>query len=121
MTTPSGLRVFVVEDEELVLMMIETMLEELGCIVTGSAKSVPVALSAVETVPFDLALLDVNLEGVKVFPVAEAIAEKGLPFIISSGYGREGVPDALRHVPIIPKPFRLEELDEAIRQAFTPA
>jgi len=121
MTYSGDVRVFVVEDEQLVVMMIESMLEELGCTVSGSARSVPEALAALEDIAFDVALLDLNLAGVKVFPVADALAAKGLPFIISSGYDASAIPEVYRHVPTVPKPFRIEELDAAIRKAVSQA
>lgn len=123
MSFPAAVRVFVVEDEQLVVMMIESMLEELGCTMSGTAHSVPDALSAVQNgnVAFDVALLDLNLGGVKVFPVAAALMAKGLPFVISSGYDASVVPEDFRHMPIVPKPFRIEELDAAIRKAVAKA
>lgn len=72
-STLPPLQVLVVEDESFVFWMIEAMLEDLGCEVSASAASVAEALHAVEAGGFDLALLDVNLAGEKVFPVAEAL------------------------------------------------
>ncbi len=121
MSSPGDVRVFVVEDEQLVVMMIESMLEELGCTMSGTAHSVPEALAALETIAFDVALLDLNLSGTKVFPVADALTAKGMPFIISSGYDSSAIPENFRHVPTVPKPFRIEELDAAIRKAVAKA
>lgn len=114
-----GKRILVVEDDELVAMMVEGMLADIGCEVCGFARSVPEALEIVETLPMDIALLDVNLAGQRVFPVAEALSLKNIPFIFSSGYGAAGVPEEYRSAPVIPKPFRLEELEAAVRQATT--
>src|SRR5262245_21302569 len=105
-----GLRVLVVEDEELVAMMIDGYLEDLGCTVAATARTVPEAVNAAETLSIQLALLDVNLAGKPVFPAAEALAAKGVPFIFSSGYGSSAVPEQFRAAPVIPKPFRIEEL-----------
>lgn len=114
-----GKRVLVVEDDELVATMVEGMLADIGCEACGLARSVPEALEIVETLPMDVALLDVNLAGQRVFPVAEALSLKNIPFIFSSGYGAAGVPEEYRSAPVIPKPFRLEELEAAVRQATT--
>jgi CheY-like chemotaxis protein len=111
------LRVLVVEDEGPVAMLIEDMLEELGCAVAASAPSVAEALRLVEAGGYDVALLDVNIAGQSVAPVAEALARRGAPFAIASGYGAAGVPDSLRHAPIIQKPFRQSDLEAVLRQA----
>ena len=98
-------------------MLVEAMLEDLGCVSIGVARTVPDAVASVETLEFDLALLDVNLAGQRVFPVAEALMAKGLPFIFSSGYGANAIPEEFRGAPLIPKPFTLEELEAAIAAA----
>jgi CheY-like chemotaxis protein len=112
-----GLQVLIVEDEELVAMLLEDMLADLGCEVTASVRSLTAAFEAIEKAPPQLAILDVSLAGKQVFPVAEALAEKGLPFIFSSGYGSSIVPSAFKAAPVLPKPFQPRELVEAIRTA----
>lgn len=112
-----GLRVLVVEDEGAVAMLIEDMLEDLGCTVAASAANVTEALRLVDAGGYDLALLDLNIAGQSVLPVAEALRSRGAPFAIASGYGAAGVPDSLRGVPIIQKPFRLADLRAVISQA----
>lgn len=112
-----GLRVLVVEDEGPVAMLIEDMLEDLGCTVAGSAASVEEAMRLVDAGGYDLALLDVNIAGRTVLPVAEALRRRGAPFAIASGYGAAGVPDSLRGAPIIQKPFRSADLESALSQA----
>lgn len=112
-----GLRVLVVEDEGAVALLIEDMLEDLGCVVAGSAARVADALRLLETPAFDLALLDANLAGEKVDAVAAALTERELPFAFASGYGPEGVPAAFRHAPVLRKPFRQAELATVLRRA----
>jgi CheY-like chemotaxis protein len=109
-----GLQVLIVEDEGPVALLIEDMLEDLGCTVVGSAASVAEALRLVEAGGYDVALLDVNIAGQSVLPVAEALVRRGAPFAIASGYGPAGVPDSLRRVPVIQKPFRRQELEDAL-------
>ncbi|MBN8528788.1 MAG: response regulator, partial [Caulobacterales bacterium] len=98
----AGKRILVVEDESLVAMLIETILEDLGCTPVGPVASVEdgLALAKGKTV-IDAALLDVNVGGRQVFPVAEALAERGVPFIFSTGYGEAGLPDAWRGRPTL--------------------
>ncbi len=98
-------------------MLVEDMLVELGFIVTSSPGSVAEALAAVQAGGFDLALLDVNLNGERVFPVADALIEAGRPFVFATGYGAAEVPEAYRRWPVAAKPFRLDDLDAALRTA----
>lgn len=109
-----GLKVLVVEDESPVAMLVEDMLEDLGCIVVDSAASVDEALKKVAAGGFDFALLDVNLAGQRVYPVAELLLAHGMPFAFASGYGAHGLPDHLTRQPVISKPFRMHDLAEAI-------
>ena len=62
----------------------------------------------------DVAILDVNLSGNPVYPVAEVLAGRGVPFIFSTGYGEEGLPDAYRDCHMLQKPFQLENLEQAL-------
>lgn len=88
-----GRRILVVEDESLVAMLIETILEDLGGETVGPLASVEEALAFLGDGPaLDAALLDVNLAGRQVFPVAEALAASGVPFVFSTGYGEGGLP-----------------------------
>ncbi len=103
-------RVLIVEDEYLVAQLIEEFLEDCGCSVIGPCGSVASALVAVETDTFDLAVLDVNLRGEKVYPVAELLAERHIPFLFLSGYGEEAVPPDHSDWKVCSKPFRSKEL-----------
>ena len=110
-------RVLLVEDDSLVAMLVEDMLDELGFAVHGSAASVDAALEAVAKGGFDVAMLDVNLAGQPVFPVAEALDARGIPFVFASGYGAGGVPEAWAGRPVAAKPFRVDDLDAVLRAA----
>jgi CheY-like chemotaxis protein len=81
----SGRRVLVVEDEMLVVMMIEDMLADLGSKSVTSAATVEKALALISAQVFDVALLDVNLNGNDSHPVAEALSARGVPFVYSTG------------------------------------
>ena len=101
-----GCRVLVVEDESLVAMLLATMLEDMGCTPVGPIGTVDEALEVIAADPgLDAALLDVNVAGRVVFPVASALAERNVPFLFSTGYGEGGLPDDWRGRPTIQKPF----------------
>ena len=85
----SGRRVLVVEDEMLVLMNIEDMLADLGCESVTAAATVDQAVALIEAQVFDAALLDMNLNGIKSFPVADKLAALGVPFVFSTGYSAQ--------------------------------
>lgn len=95
-------------------MLLESMLEDLGCLVVASAASLPEALRLAECGGFDVALLDVNLAGEKVFPVADQLRRSAAPFVFSSGYGAAGLRPDLADVPVIQKPYRLSDLEAAL-------
>jgi CheY-like chemotaxis protein len=100
-----GLRLFVVEDEAMVAMMLEDMLQDLGCVVVGIAGSVRDALGRLGVASADGAILDVNIGGEMVFPVADALADKGTPFVFVTGYGRAGLGDRYPSAPVLTKPY----------------
>lgn len=103
----AGLRILLVEDEALVAMMIEDMLHDLGCTVVAIAGSVSEGMAFVDDAALDLdgAVLDVNLGGEKVFPVAERLRTRGVPFIFSTGYGKAGIVPDFANAPILAKPY----------------
>ena len=115
----AGARVLVVEDETLVAMLLEDMIADLGGTIMGSASRVGRALEIVSdlTNGIDVAVLDVNLGGEEAFPVAEALAERGVPFAFSTGYGNAGLPAAWRGRPTLQKPFTHEQVRAVLRDA----
>lgn len=110
-----GLRALVVEDEAGVALLIEDMLEELGCEIAASAPTLAKALAYAEAGSFDFATLDVNLDGQAVFPVAEILRRRRIPFLFSTGYGRIGVPEAFQDCEVLDKPFLIHELEQKLR------
>jgi CheY-like chemotaxis protein len=118
LTALKGRRVLVVEDEMMIAMLVEDMLAELGCAVVGPAHALEAALSLARSENgLDAALLDVNLAGQPVFAVADALREKGVPAIFSTGYGEAGLRDIDRGAPVLQKPFRAGDLARALNQA----
>ena len=109
-TAIEGLRVLVVEDEMMVSMLIEDMLSELGCQVVGPASRLDDALELAREAEMDCAVLDVNLGGQPIFPLADLLRERGLPFAFATGYGDAGVRDVDRQAPVLQKPFREGDL-----------
>lgn len=115
----AGRAVLVVEDEMLVALLVEDLLASFGCSVIGPAPSVERALEAVGAAPqIDLALLDVNLGGRHVWPVAEALRVRGVPYILLTGYGGGMVPDDHKGAAVLTKPFSESQLLERLLLAF---
>ncbi len=110
MKTLSSLKVLVVEDEALVSMLVEDMLTDLGCTVVGPAAEIEEALKLATTADIDAALLDVNLGGRPIFPVADALKARGVPFAFASGYGEAGLTEDHRGAAVLQKPFREADL-----------
>ena len=114
----TGRRVLVVEDESLVAMLLETILEDLGCTPVGPAATVEEGLQvAGGDEPLDAALLDVNVAGKQVFPIAEALKARGVPFVFSTGYGEGGLPDEWRGQATLQKPFTEAAVRDALMSA----
>ena len=111
------IRMLLVEDEALIALMLEDMVEGMGCAVTGMAPRVGLGVSMAESGEFDVAILDVNVAGENVEPVAERLAARGIPFIFATGYGEAGVPLRFRDRPVVAKPFRADQLEAAINRA----
>jgi DNA-binding response OmpR family regulator len=112
------LRVIVVEDSFPVADGLKYLLQAAGCDVVGMTGSMETALELVATAPFDLALLDIDLHGEHVAPVAEAVRERGRPVIFLSGYGdEEALPAHLRALPRLEKPVDPDELFALIDRA----
>lgn len=111
----SGRRLLLVEDEPLIAMLVEDMLSDLNIETAATVETVPAAMAAVEGgAAFDGAILDMNLRGRSVEPVAEALAQRGLPFIFASGGGQDEVLRRHAAAPVLLKPFRREALEAAL-------
>jgi DNA-binding response OmpR family regulator len=117
---PRG-NVFLVEDEVMIRMMVADMLEELGYRVVAEAGEINEALKLAQTTEFDIAILDVNVNGKVISPVAEMIQSRNRPFIFATGYGSSGLPPEYRDRPALQKPFQLETLSKMIDTALRSA
>jgi CheY-like chemotaxis protein len=115
----SGLKVLVVEDEGGIALLIEDMLQELGCEITASVAHIARAEEAASTAEIDFAVLDVNLDGKPVFPVAHILRKRLIPFVFSTGYGIGGIPPEFAGNPVVAKPFSIEGLQAAIMDAIS--
>lgn len=112
-------RILVVEDEWLVATLLEDMLAELGHVVVGPVATLADAMAAVQQSGFDLALLDMNLNGQRATTVADSLADRGIPFACTTGYGRGDLDERFRGRPILHKPFELKDLEGVIAQALS--
>ncbi|MFS8066917.1 MAG: response regulator [Byssovorax sp.] len=105
-----GLRVLIVEDEALIASLIEDFLIDLGCDVVGPAMHMTEAVQLARGAAIDGATLDVNIVGEKVYPVADILTERGIPFIFMTGYGAAGLRACDSGRPVLQKPYPLEQL-----------
>lgn len=101
----AGVRVLIVEDEAMIAMLLQDMLEEMGCVVAATAASLDDALRAAAADPLDLAILDVNLGGTETYPVADALRRRGVPYVFSTGYGASTLHPDHQDRPTLQKPF----------------
>jgi CheY-like chemotaxis protein len=113
----AGLRLLMAEDEMVLAMSLEDLLHLLDCQVV-KAPSVRQALALVEKEPFDGALLDLKLSSERVYPVADALDQRGIPYIFMTGYGVDIIHADYRSRPAIQKPFTLEALEHAMTTEF---
>jgi CheY-like chemotaxis protein len=110
-------RVLVVEDEIMVAALLEDRLQGLGCDVVGPAHRIEDALALLASEPVDVAVLDVNISGRMVFPVADALAEREIPFIFATAYGRSGLASPHAEHAVLDKPYHERALEHALRAA----
>lgn len=116
----AGLRVLVVEDEFLVATLIEDMLTSAGCVVSGPIPRLPEALDAAHRGTFDAAVLDVNLSGDRIDPVADVLSRRNVPFVFVTGYTTGGLPAVHAARPRLCKPFKTADLLDTLASAVAP-
>lgn len=116
MTRLAGLRVLLVEDEPIIAMTAEDMLESLGCRVVGTVATLGDAMAAAARGGFEVAMLDINLNGTASLPVADALKRAETPFIFTTGYDSSAAAPH-RDVPLVTKPYRTADLAEALARA----
>jgi DNA-binding response OmpR family regulator len=106
----AGRRILVVEDELLIAMMLEHALRSEGCVIIGPIPRVELALKAAREEPIDAAVLDVNLAGERVDPVAKALEKRSIPFVFTTGDHRSMLPSKHAHRPMLEKPYMPAQL-----------
>ncbi len=111
---PGPLSILIVEDEPLIAMMMEDFIEALGHIPAGSADTVEEALACVDRGGFDLVILDVNLGTSECWPVADALVERQIPFVLATGGHVSPPPAHHADAPTLSKPFTLDTVREAV-------
>jgi CheY-like chemotaxis protein len=111
-----GRSILVVEDEPLIAMMLEDFLETLGHRIHASCDNLPDAVAQCEAGGFDLAILDVNLKGEMVWPAAEVLRERGVPFVIASGGHVEPPPSAFADAPLLEKPYTIDRIEPVLER-----
>lgn len=105
----------VVEDETLIALLIEDVLSAMGCEIVGPTGKLETALQLARDEAFDAAILDVTIRGGKIYPVAEQLLARRIPFVLASGYGDWALPESLRDQRRLMKPFATAELEEQAR------
>ncbi len=122
MTSPTAqpARILVVEDEYLIRMLLEDMLTDLGHTVAAAVGTIAEAKELAAEGDFNCAVLDVNLDGQEVFPVADILMKRNMPFVFVTGYGEGSLPEAYRGCPALQKPFQAERLEQTLASLLAP-
>lgn len=111
---PARRNILVVEDELMIRMLLEDMLTDLGYQIVAAAARIEDAVAFASSADIDVAILDVNLNGQTVSPVAEILASRNLPFVFATGYGEHGLPERYRDRPTLQKPFQQQNLSHIL-------
>ena len=114
-TDLTTMRILVVEDDLAIAVLIEEVLQDLGCVVVGPVGKLDAALRLASDEALDAAILDVTIRGGKVFPVVRLLQDRGVPFALASGYGDWALPEALQNQPRLVKPFTAGDLMAQVR------
>jgi DNA-binding response OmpR family regulator len=115
-STESGARWLIVEDESLVAMLIEETLIELGFETIGPVNRVANAIELVVAERLTGAILDVNLGGEPVYPLADALRSRGVPFVFLTGYGEAGIHSEFAQYPVLQKPFSIDQMQAVLKR-----
>jgi CheY-like chemotaxis protein len=114
-------RVLIVEDEAMISMMIEDMVLDFGSEIVGPAARLDHALTLALQAEIDIGILDINVDGTVVFPVADVLRFRGIPFIFATGYDFRSLPERFRGSPTLSKPFSYENFAELLRSLMVEA
>lgn len=110
----SGHKVLVVEDEVLIAMVLEDILDMLGCTVVGSAATLAEAGGFADAGGFDVAVLDVNLGAEPVYPLADRLVDAGVGVIFATGSHRDSLPERFAACPVMEKPYAFAAVERAL-------
>jgi len=105
-----GQRILIVEDQSLIAMELQDLLDKAGASIVGPVGRLHRALSIAESSGLDAALLDVDLNGERCWPVADALSRRGIPFAFTTGYSNIVMPERFARRPTLPKPYREKDL-----------
>jgi CheY-like chemotaxis protein len=118
MSALAGKRILVVEDEVLIAVMVTDMLAGLGVTVIGPATTIEAGLSLAGSESFDAAVLDINVRGERIDPIADLLVARGIPMLFATGYGMGmGAVAERRNASVIDKPYTQEKLASALAHA----
>jgi CheY-like chemotaxis protein len=109
-----GRRILVVEDSPVVAPFTADVLDDLGCEVIGPAPNMAAAREMIDDEAFDAAIMDIHIRGERVFPLCDALAAKGIPFVLTSGYADWELPERLRDAQRLQKPYTIDQVEEAL-------
>jgi DNA-binding response OmpR family regulator len=107
-------RILIVEDETMISMLLEDMVCDLGGHVVGAAATFEQAMTLALEADFDLAILDVNVDGLVVYPVADVLRHRGIRFIFMTGYDSSIIPQRYRHNCVLSKPFSHQTFSDTV-------
>ena len=116
MSSLTGLRVLLVEDEPIVAMLAEDLLDAIGCVVAATVATVADAQAAIESLSFDIAVVDINLGGEDGLVVATTLSERGVPYLITTGYDGQGTAESHPAAIVLTKPYLLADLEAALER-----
>lgn len=112
----TALRVLIVEDEAPVAFLVEDAVEEGGHIIAETVTNITDAMHAVAQDHFDVALLDMNLNGQKAHALPVTLSARKKPFAFVTGYGHAGILEMFADIPLVRKPFRTEHILDALKE-----
>ena len=113
-TDLDGRRILVVEDSPVVAPFTAEVLADLGYQVVGPAPNMATARELIDGEIFDAAIMDIHIRGERVFSLCDALLEKGVPFVLTSGYADWELPDKWQHAPRLQKPYTIEQVQEVL-------
>ena len=113
----SGRSILIIEDEMLILMMIEDMLADLGCKSVSVASKIGPAITLIDGQVFDAAMVDLNLNGIASYPIADALIEHDVPYFFSTGSSVTNIRDGYRDQDVLKKPFTFEQLGNMLSRS----